>query len=158
MLVSAHSQPVTADEIDSIPQGRVATPKEIASLTLFLASEQARSQAHHGGKMASISSTRDSKGRPELWQRLGTGMSRPVHRQYRDDPRPAAAAEYRIAGACPFPEWPRFRPRLGGLLLQREHDPATPQGSQLNPLLAGQGGVAYGTECRQPSVPQSFSS
>ncbi|ESX98057.1 SDR family NAD(P)-dependent oxidoreductase [Mesorhizobium sp. LNJC405B00] len=47
MLVSAHSKPVTADEIlqrniDSIPQGRVATPKEIASLTLFLASEEAR--------------------------------------------------------------------------------------------------------------------
>ncbi|MER8727755.1 SDR family NAD(P)-dependent oxidoreductase [Mesorhizobium sp. M1027] len=47
MLVSAHSKPVTAAEIlqrnvDSIPQGRVATPKEIASLTLFLASEDAR--------------------------------------------------------------------------------------------------------------------
>ncbi|WP_133254875.1 SDR family NAD(P)-dependent oxidoreductase, partial [Mesorhizobium delmotii] len=47
MLVSAHSKPVSVDEvlqrnIDSIPQGRVATPKEIASLTLFLASEEAR--------------------------------------------------------------------------------------------------------------------
>ncbi|PAQ08928.1 SDR family NAD(P)-dependent oxidoreductase [Mesorhizobium temperatum] len=47
MLVSAHSKPVSVDEvlqrnIDSIPQGRVATPKEIASLTLFLASEGAR--------------------------------------------------------------------------------------------------------------------
>ncbi|MER9120958.1 SDR family oxidoreductase [Mesorhizobium sp. M0954] len=47
MLVSAHHKPVTADEIlqrnvDSIPQGRVATPKEIASLTLFLASDGAR--------------------------------------------------------------------------------------------------------------------
>lgn len=47
MLVSAHSKPVTTAEIiqrnvDSIPQGRVATPKEIASLTLFLASEGAR--------------------------------------------------------------------------------------------------------------------
>lgn len=47
MLVSAHSKPVTLDEVlqrnvDSIPQGRVATPKEIASLTLFLASEEAR--------------------------------------------------------------------------------------------------------------------
>ncbi|MET2831179.1 SDR family NAD(P)-dependent oxidoreductase [Mesorhizobium shangrilense] len=47
MLVSAHRQPATADEIfqrniDSIPQGRVATPKEIATLTLFLASEGAR--------------------------------------------------------------------------------------------------------------------
>ncbi|ESX09694.1 MULTISPECIES: SDR family NAD(P)-dependent oxidoreductase [unclassified Mesorhizobium] len=47
MLVSAHNTPVTADEIlrrniDSIPQGRVATPKEIASLTVFLASQEAR--------------------------------------------------------------------------------------------------------------------
>ncbi|RWM86730.1 MAG: SDR family oxidoreductase, partial [Mesorhizobium sp.] len=47
MLVSGHNKPVTADEIlqrniDSVPQGRVATPKEIASLTLFLASEGAR--------------------------------------------------------------------------------------------------------------------
>ncbi|WP_192258123.1 SDR family NAD(P)-dependent oxidoreductase [Mesorhizobium caraganae] len=47
MLVSAHHKPVTAEEIlqrnvDSIPQGRVATPKEIASLTLFLASDGAR--------------------------------------------------------------------------------------------------------------------
>ncbi|MER8841351.1 SDR family oxidoreductase [Mesorhizobium sp. M0913] len=47
MLVSAHSQPVSVDEIlqrnvDSIPQGRVATPREIASLTLFLASKEAR--------------------------------------------------------------------------------------------------------------------
>ncbi|RWQ13061.1 MULTISPECIES: SDR family NAD(P)-dependent oxidoreductase [unclassified Mesorhizobium] len=47
MLVSAHTQPVTAEQIlqrnvDSIPQGRVATPKEIASLTVFLASEGAR--------------------------------------------------------------------------------------------------------------------
>ncbi|MET3524722.1 SDR family NAD(P)-dependent oxidoreductase [Mesorhizobium abyssinicae] len=47
MLVSAHRTPVTSAEalqrnIDSSPQGRVATPKEIASLTLFLASEEAR--------------------------------------------------------------------------------------------------------------------
>ncbi|MGX5851159.1 SDR family NAD(P)-dependent oxidoreductase [Mesorhizobium sp. PL10] len=47
MLVSAHRMPVTSAEalqrnIDSSPQGRVATTKEIASLTLFLASEQAR--------------------------------------------------------------------------------------------------------------------
>ncbi|RWI85461.1 MAG: SDR family oxidoreductase [Mesorhizobium sp.] len=47
MLVSGHSNPVSVDEvlqrnIDSTPQGRVATPKEIASLTLFLASEEAR--------------------------------------------------------------------------------------------------------------------
>ncbi|QKC86902.1 SDR family oxidoreductase [Mesorhizobium sp. NZP2077] len=47
MLVSAHNEPVTADEIlqrniDSIPQGRVATPSEIASLTVFLASKEAR--------------------------------------------------------------------------------------------------------------------
>ncbi|MER8427884.1 SDR family NAD(P)-dependent oxidoreductase [Mesorhizobium sp. M1403] len=47
MLVSAHNTPVAADEIlrrniDSIPQGRVATPKEIASLTVFLASPEAR--------------------------------------------------------------------------------------------------------------------
>ncbi|MER9370644.1 SDR family oxidoreductase [Mesorhizobium sp. M0518] len=47
MLVSAHNKPATADEIlqrntDSIPQGRLATPKEIASLTVFLTSEQAR--------------------------------------------------------------------------------------------------------------------
>ncbi|TWI16361.1 NAD(P)-dependent dehydrogenase (short-subunit alcohol dehydrogenase family), partial [Mesorhizobium tianshanense] len=43
MLVSGHNKPVSVDEIlqrniDSVPQGRVATPKEIASLTLFLAS------------------------------------------------------------------------------------------------------------------------
>ncbi|ANT54544.1 SDR family NAD(P)-dependent oxidoreductase [Mesorhizobium amorphae] len=47
MLVSAHHKPVTAEEIlqgnvDSIPQGRVATPVEIASLALFLASDGAR--------------------------------------------------------------------------------------------------------------------
>ncbi|MEI8702974.1 SDR family NAD(P)-dependent oxidoreductase [Mesorhizobium sp. ISC15] len=47
MLVSAHSKPVNVNavlqrNVDSIPQGRVATPKEIASLTLFLASEEAR--------------------------------------------------------------------------------------------------------------------
>lgn len=47
MLVSAHRKPVSVDEVlqrnvDSIPQGRVAAPKEIASLTLFLASEEAR--------------------------------------------------------------------------------------------------------------------
>ncbi|QKC98870.1 SDR family NAD(P)-dependent oxidoreductase [Mesorhizobium sp. NZP2298] len=47
MLVSAHSKLVSADEVlqrnvDSIPQGRVASPEEIASLTLFLASEEAR--------------------------------------------------------------------------------------------------------------------
>ncbi|RAZ72957.1 SDR family NAD(P)-dependent oxidoreductase [Mesorhizobium atlanticum] len=47
MLVSAHKTPVTAAgvlqrNIDSNPQGRVATPKEIASLTLFLASDEAR--------------------------------------------------------------------------------------------------------------------
>ncbi|ESZ01973.1 MULTISPECIES: SDR family NAD(P)-dependent oxidoreductase [unclassified Mesorhizobium] len=47
MLVSAHSKRVTAAEIlqrnvDLIPQGRVATTKEIASLTLFLASEEAK--------------------------------------------------------------------------------------------------------------------
>ncbi|MEI9425853.1 SDR family NAD(P)-dependent oxidoreductase [Mesorhizobium sp. Cs1299R1N1] len=47
MLVAGHSKPVTADEvlqrnIDSTPRGRVATPKEIACLTLFLASEGAR--------------------------------------------------------------------------------------------------------------------
>ncbi|WP_292385319.1 SDR family NAD(P)-dependent oxidoreductase [Mesorhizobium sp.] len=47
MLVSAHSKPVTTDEVlqgnvHSIPQGRVATPKEVASLTMFLASEDAR--------------------------------------------------------------------------------------------------------------------
>ncbi|MEI9415702.1 SDR family NAD(P)-dependent oxidoreductase [Mesorhizobium sp. Cs1321R2N1] len=47
MLVSAHQKPVTAEEIlqrnvDSIPQGRVAKPGEIASLTLFLASDGAR--------------------------------------------------------------------------------------------------------------------
>ncbi|MER8961751.1 SDR family NAD(P)-dependent oxidoreductase [Mesorhizobium sp. M0701] len=47
MLVSAHTKPVSLDEVlqrnvDAIPQGRVATPKEIASLTLYLASEAAR--------------------------------------------------------------------------------------------------------------------
>ncbi|RJT22257.1 SDR family oxidoreductase [Mesorhizobium waimense] len=47
MLVSAHSKPVSPEEIlqrnvDAIPQGRVATPKEIASLTLYLASEEAK--------------------------------------------------------------------------------------------------------------------
>ncbi|MER8849824.1 SDR family NAD(P)-dependent oxidoreductase [Mesorhizobium australicum] len=47
MLVSAHNKRVTAAEIlrrnvDLIPQGRVGTPKEIASLTLFLASEEAK--------------------------------------------------------------------------------------------------------------------
>ncbi|MGX5804423.1 SDR family NAD(P)-dependent oxidoreductase [Bradyrhizobium sp. Arg314] len=47
MLVSAHRTLVTSAEvlqrnIDSSPQGRVATPQEIASLTLFLASEEAR--------------------------------------------------------------------------------------------------------------------
>ncbi|RWI85415.1 MAG: SDR family oxidoreductase [Mesorhizobium sp.] len=47
MLVSAHNTPITASEIlqrniDSIPQGRVATPEEIASLTVFLASKEAR--------------------------------------------------------------------------------------------------------------------
>ncbi|MDX8540700.1 SDR family oxidoreductase [Mesorhizobium abyssinicae] len=47
MLVSAHAKPVTPDEIlqrniDSIPQGRVATPTEIASLTVFLASDEAK--------------------------------------------------------------------------------------------------------------------
>ncbi|MER9845288.1 SDR family oxidoreductase [Mesorhizobium australicum] len=47
MLVSAHNKPVSIDEvlqmnIDSTPQGRVATAKEIAGLTLYLASEEAR--------------------------------------------------------------------------------------------------------------------
>ncbi|MER8407743.1 SDR family oxidoreductase [Mesorhizobium sp. M1307] len=47
MLVSAHDKPVSVDEVlqrnvDAIPQGRVATPQEIASLTLYLASEEAR--------------------------------------------------------------------------------------------------------------------
>ncbi|CDX52856.1 Short-chain dehydrogenase/reductase SDR [Mesorhizobium plurifarium] len=47
MLVSAHNKPVTASEIlqrniDSIPQGRVATAEEIGSLTVFLASKEAR--------------------------------------------------------------------------------------------------------------------
>ncbi|ESX09704.1 oxidoreductase [Mesorhizobium sp. LSJC265A00] len=47
MLVSAHNEPVTPDEvlqrnIASIPQGRVATPEEIAILTVFLASKEAR--------------------------------------------------------------------------------------------------------------------
>ncbi|MER8581508.1 SDR family oxidoreductase [Mesorhizobium sp. M1423] len=47
MLVSAHSEPVSVDEVlqrhvDSIPQGSVASPKEIARLTVFLASEEAR--------------------------------------------------------------------------------------------------------------------
>ncbi|MET2833074.1 SDR family NAD(P)-dependent oxidoreductase [Mesorhizobium shangrilense] len=46
MLVSAHSKPVSIDEVlqrnvDAIPQGRVATPKEIAGLALYLASEAA---------------------------------------------------------------------------------------------------------------------
>ncbi|WP_425294169.1 hypothetical protein [Mesorhizobium delmotii] len=39
MLVSAHSKPISLDEVlqrnvDSIPQSRVAKPKEIASLTI----------------------------------------------------------------------------------------------------------------------------
>ncbi|MER9370669.1 SDR family oxidoreductase [Mesorhizobium sp. M0518] len=47
MLVSAHNTPATADEIlqrniDLIPRGRVATPNEIASLTVFLASQEAK--------------------------------------------------------------------------------------------------------------------
>ncbi|MEI9425958.1 SDR family oxidoreductase, partial [Mesorhizobium sp. Cs1299R1N1] len=47
MLVSAHTQPVTAEEVlqrnrDASPQGRVATPKEVASLAFYLASDKAR--------------------------------------------------------------------------------------------------------------------
>lgn len=46
MLVSAHNRPVTADEIlqrniSAVPQGRVATPKEVANLAFFLASDEA---------------------------------------------------------------------------------------------------------------------
>ncbi|MER9726982.1 MULTISPECIES: SDR family NAD(P)-dependent oxidoreductase [unclassified Mesorhizobium] len=47
MLVSAYGKLISSEEIlkknvDAIPQGRLATPKEIASLTLYLASEAAR--------------------------------------------------------------------------------------------------------------------
>ncbi|MER9293630.1 SDR family oxidoreductase [Mesorhizobium sp. M0510] len=47
MLVSAHHKPVSAEEviqrrIETIPQGRVASPQEIASLTVYLASDEAR--------------------------------------------------------------------------------------------------------------------
>ncbi|MGX5844736.1 SDR family NAD(P)-dependent oxidoreductase [Mesorhizobium sp. ArgA1] len=46
MLVSAHSKPVSAQEVlqrnrDSTPQGRVAKPSEVASLAVFLSSEDA---------------------------------------------------------------------------------------------------------------------
>ncbi|TIL83523.1 MAG: SDR family oxidoreductase [Mesorhizobium sp.] len=47
MLVSAYNMLISSEEIlrrnvDAIPQGRLATPKEIASLTLYLTSEAAR--------------------------------------------------------------------------------------------------------------------
>ncbi|GLR45240.1 oxidoreductase [Mesorhizobium amorphae] len=46
MLVSAHGKPVGVEvlqrNVDVIPHGRVTTPKEIASLTVLLASEEAR--------------------------------------------------------------------------------------------------------------------
>ncbi|WP_026187625.1 SDR family NAD(P)-dependent oxidoreductase [Ensifer sp. BR816] len=47
MLVSAHQNPVSAEEvlqrnIEAVPQGRVATPDEIAALAMFLASDGAQ--------------------------------------------------------------------------------------------------------------------
>lgn len=47
MLISGHSAPVTVDEIlqrnsSASPQGRVASPKEIAKLAFYLASDDAR--------------------------------------------------------------------------------------------------------------------